>query len=74
MRSWQFISYKYRNYFKAKFNFFAELDPPQPVPAPALPEGAERRRGQVLLVDSQPGEEAGGKTEEESHQVRRGEL
>ena len=47
----------------------SELDPAQPVPAPAVSEGAERGCGQVLLVDAQPGEEALCQAKKESHQV-----
>ena len=48
----------------------SELDPAQPVPAPAVPQGAERGGGQVLLVDAQPWEEAGRQAKAQSHQVK----
>ena len=48
----------------------SELDPAQPVPAPAVPQGAERGGGQVLLVDAQPREETRRKTKTQSNQVK----
>ena len=58
-----------RTYLPNQLPPTSELDPAQPVPAPAVSEGAERGCRQVLLVDAQPGEEALCQAKKESHQV-----